>query len=235
VWCIWLGIAIATAGVPPDDTPSNATETEHASPEAPIWSGGSRDQIFDIVGVEEQVKAIGSTLDDVELISADLDWGEYVSPATGSQTEGDRGGFSHSSLTVTRERVLDASLVDSVRSMAHPDTYDLSDPNEGARLCARLPTEREEALRVHTWTQDAAQSDGNNDHARRGESPSILMADGDNTRTAMIALKPGESVTLIEISDRENRRVQRRLEVQRRKRTLTVTEGSAKSKVCLDF
>jgi len=199
-----------------------------------MWTGGSRDQIYDIVGVEGQVKAIGSSMNELQLISAELDWGDYVTTPGATNAEDDQTGFSHSSLTVTRERVLDASLVDSVTSMTNPDTYDLSDTDEGSRLCARLPTGRADDMHLHTWTQNS-QPSGANDMIRRGDSPSILVAEGIHSRTAMIALEPGESVTLIEISDRANRRVQRRLEVQRQRRTLTVTEGTATSKVCLEY
>jgi hypothetical protein len=89
-------------------------------------------------------------------------------------------------------------------------------------------------LDLKTWTQHSQQL-GENDLDRRGESPSILMADGTTTRTALIALEPGESVTLVELSDPSSRRAHRRLQVQRRERTLTLTEGTAISKVCLDY
>lgn len=236
MWFMALGIATALAGTPPDLDASPATpesQPPQAPVDTPIWSGGTRDQIFDIVGVEGHVKALGSAIQDVHLLSADLDWGDYVSTPTGKKDNRD-AGFSHSSLTVTRQRVLDATLLDTVQSLEHPGTYDLSDPNERARLCARMPADGPTDLDLHTWTQHAQQL-GENDLNRRGESPSILMADGNATRTALIALEPGESVTLVELSDPSSRRAHRRLQVQRQKRTLTVTEGTAISKVCLDY
>ena len=122
--CLWLGIAGALAGAPSDSVPTTDTPaTEDRTAEAPMWTGGSRDQIYDIVGVEGQVKAIGSSMNELQLISAELDWGDYVTTPGATNAEDDQTGFSHSSLTVTRERVLDASLVDSVTSMTNPDTY----------------------------------------------------------------------------------------------------------------
>lgn len=235
-----LGIAAALADTPATvELPVAPEISQHAASAAPadspMWSGGSRDQIFGIVGVESEVKAIGSTIADVHLLSAELDWGQLVTTPSKGPKGIETNGFSHSSMTVTRERVVDAELMDTARSIADPDTYDLSDPDERARLCARMPGESRNELDLHTWTTDGVRQ-GANDLERRGDNPSLLMAENDANRTAMIALRPGESVTLVEVNgDRPRRRAQRRLAIQRSARTLSITEGAAASKVCLEY
>ena len=212
---------------PPIDAPELA--------ETPVWSGGSRDRIFGIVGVEGAVRQLGSSISDVHLLSAELDWGDFATtPAKGPKGI-ETSSFSHSSLTVTRQRVADSELMDSVRSLDDDNTYDLSNPNERARLCARMPGESRNKLDLHTWTSDES-SHGQNDLTRRGDNPSILMAEDDKNRTAMVALQPGESVTLVEFADSKSRKhAQRRLQIKRDARTLSMTEGATSSKVCLEY
>ncbi len=238
MWCVLLCIASALAGAP---TASDASATLPAQASdvddtiSPVWSGGTRDQIYGIVDLESEVKALGTTIGDLHLLSAELNWGHLTTtPAQGRQGV-ETNSFSNSSLTVTRERVLDAELIDSVESLEDTSSYDLSNPNERARLCTRLPGQRGNALELHTWTPHAA-NHGDNDIDRRGDTPSVLMAEGEASRTAMVSLQPGESVTLVSFADSSSkRRAQRRLEVRREARTLTVTEGDASSKVCLEY
>ena len=90
-------------------------------------------------------------------------------------------------------------------------------------------------LTLHPWTSYDASSKRSAD-----DTSFLLVDDGDGDRIAVVDLKPGESATVVELvepADRRARRqrVRRSMEITRGDKVVTLSEGDALQRVCLEY
>lgn len=199
--------------------------------EAPqTWRGGARAELRDLVAVEARLHRLGADPAQVVLVSAHLDWGTRIGGAAGGDLR-----FARTGLTVQSQRLSDGAVLHEGRVVDEDRVYDLSDPKERARLCTRAKAGKLGSLTLHTWTGASP---------TEGELPgdaSFLIADaagGPGTdRTALVALQPGESATLVEVVGDDGRRlrVRRAMTVQRGEQVMHLAEGDVQQRICLDF
>lgn len=197
------------------------------------WTGGARAEVRDLVAVEARLRQLGATPDQVVLVSARLDWGTRIGGgATGAMR------YARTGLTVQAQRLSDGAILQEGRVVEDDRVYDLADPEARARLCTRARSGRLGELTLHTWAGQEAAADALPDDA------AILLADTADpesgttgARTALIALQPGESATLVEVvgPDARRLRVRRAMTVQRGEQVLRLTEGDLQQRICLDF
>lgn len=215
---------LAVGGDSSDDEEVRFTRVEQApvdvAPPVP-WQGGMRDELSGVVDVESRLRALGASPEQAVLVSAQLDWGKVDRNAR------DGLSFTGAGMTVRARRLSDGEVLQQGTVVDETGTYDLSDPDQRNRLCTRAQAGDLGEIELHTWTGTEPASN----------DPSILMVDGAQ-RTAMIDLKPGESVTMVEVVAPERRRkmrVRRALTVERGDKVMTLTEGDLLQRVCVEF
>lgn len=206
------------------------SEPQLEEEEGPLWRGDIRSRVHNITGVEAQLAAIGAHPEQAILVSAQLAWGTLVS---GGPEDAPVHMFARNGLTLQRSRLSDGKLLDQGTVVDEHGTYDLSDPKERARLCARLSSGKTGSLRLHTWAVDAT-TEASSDSERRSEN-GFLMVQGENSRTAMVELLPGESATVVEAVDLKRKRTRRRMEIERGDQVVELTETEASATLCLDY
>lgn len=198
--------------------------------ERTLWRGTARSRLHNVTGVEAQLAAIGARPEQAILISAQLAWGTLV---TGGPDDAPVHMFARNGLTLQQSRLSDGEVLSHGTVIDEHGTYDLSDPKERARLCARLSSGKTGGIQLHTWAVDAL-TQAASDADRRSEN-GFLMVEGDGQRTAMVELLPGESATVVEAVDVKRSKTRRRMDIQRGDRVVELTETEAEATLCLDY
>ena len=232
---MFWGLTASAGDVQTDSAPEepaaeeNSTVEQPVAPEDTAWVGEAREHLDNLVGHETQIKALGAHPKDATVVSAELDWGTMVSNETNT--------FSRSGLTIRQERLTDGELMAMNKAVDEVGTYDLSDPEERAKLCTRIRTGATQSLKLHAWSEDG---DATSDSSRaRKAAGFVVLNDDDGARTAMVDLEPGESATVVEMVriDRKGRKkgTDRAMTVQRGERVITLTEGDEMQRICLEY
>jgi hypothetical protein len=181
------------------------------------------------LGVEATVYEMGADLDDVTLVTADLQRG-IEAPERAileSRAAAWRRAFGRDTLTVRQQRVTDGRVVAEYRSSeAGPDAA-WETPDD--RVCASGARGDARPVELRTWNDLQRPLAGES-----GPGTSLYWVDGEERRTALVYLAPGDSVTVVEVMEAPRRHPKRRIELQRDERRLEIREDERRQQVCVE-
>ncbi len=201
------------------------------------WRLGSRNRIYGVVGLEAALAGIDGRIEDVSMISARYEQG--IDAPTRSYLEHREGQwnrtFGRRRLHVRHERVSDGEALIEVTAVTHSQRIQGFGQEKREFMCTQVAIDEQRALELVTWDDQARSVIGESDKKRRAEQTAFFLVDGQQSRTAMIHLAPGESATVVEVFEGNRNKNSRKIEVQRGERTLTMVETDQVRKVCLEL
>jgi len=218
------------------EAPEKAATALLQEPASP-WRLGSRNRIYGVVGMEAALTGVDGDIEDVTMISAQYQRG--VDAPTRSYLEHREGqwnrAFGRRKLLVRHERVANGQALHEVTAVTQTQRVQGFGHEKREYMCTRVEIRKQRPLELLTWDDQARDVIGESDIQRRSEQTAFFLVDGEDTRTAMIHLAPGESATVVEVFQNNRSKHSRKIEVQRGNRTLTMVEMETNRTVCLEF
>lgn len=225
-----LWIASALAGTVIEGAGGNGPhEKVHRDTDA--WREGLRAPIPGILGLEAKLEQMDTDIHEVVMLDARWTGSLDIDAMAAGTTTKKKG--QPKALTLQVQRVADGSLVAASREGSDARWDRGRIPADRACAYANNPDPR--AVTLATWDDSVRPQGGSTQGDAGATHATMFWITGQDGRTALVHLAPGESATVVELGDEIDGEATRQVRVRRNDRMLEVTEDDSVQRVCLQF
>jgi len=186
--------------------------------------------IHGALSLENAVRNLGYRMDDVEVVQADYTQGIPAPFAAFASRRHQKWSkrFGKSKLKVRHQRMVDHAILEQVV------TARLAHKKERV-ICGTAHASDTRDVTLSTFGDIGNQTSADTQSESRKSRHQIFYLANENERAAVTHLNPGESVTIVEVIGKPKRKqAKRRIELRKRKHTLSITETDHQQTVCIN-